>query len=134
MLAEGAFEVHEVRTLRRMKTSSSSAVALRKGGPDGWAAVLTRVRLGGYHHTITRHGTPAALLVPSAWHRSAGGTVTDTLDAQDASRGLKALIDRAYAGEHVGVTYRDDGVVAVAVGPDWYANAIAEPPPHQPSS
>lgn len=121
-----------------MKRSSSSAVDLRKGGPEGWAAVLTRVRLSGYHHTITRHGTPAALLVPADWHKSAGGAVTGTLDAQEASRGLKSLIDRAFAGEQVGVTYRGDGVVAVAVGPEWYASVTPEteepPPSGDPSS
>ncbi|MFF7953729.1 hypothetical protein [Streptomyces griseorubiginosus] len=110
-----------------MKTSSSSAVALRKGGEDGWANVLTRVRLAGYHHTITRHGTPAALLVPVQWHKSAGGVVSDTVDAEAASRGLKDLVDRAYGGAQLGVTYRDDGVVAVAVGPEWYASVTTSP-------
>ncbi|WP_328973489.1 hypothetical protein [Streptomyces sp. NBC_00239] len=106
-----------------METTSSSADDTR----SGWSPVLTRVRLKGGHHVVTRHGHPAAVLVPAAWHAEAGGAVTDTITAQDAVRGLAELLDRAHAGEHVAVTYRGRAA-AVAVPPEWHAHVSSENP------
>ncbi|MEU1076193.1 MULTISPECIES: hypothetical protein [unclassified Streptomyces] len=106
-----------------METTSSSADNTR----SEWSPVLTRVRLKGGHHVVTRHGHPAAVLVPAAWHAEAGGAVTDTITAQDAVRGLAELLDRAHAGEHVAVTYRGKAA-AVAVPPEWHAHVSSEDP------
>ncbi|WP_435058064.1 type II toxin-antitoxin system Phd/YefM family antitoxin [Streptomyces sp. bgisy060] len=103
-----------------METTSSSADNTR----SEWSPVLTRVRLKGGHHVVTRHGHPAAVLVPTAWHAQVGGAVTDTITAQDAIRGLAELLDRAHGGEHVAVTYRGRAA-AVAVPPEWHAHVTS---------
>ncbi|KOU50142.1 type II toxin-antitoxin system Phd/YefM family antitoxin [Streptomyces sp. WM6378] len=106
-----------------METTSSSADDTR----SGWSPVLTRVRLKGAHHVVTRHGHAAAVLVPAGWHAQAGGKVTDTITAQVAVRELSDLLNRAYAGEHVAVTYRSKPA-AVAVPPEWHAQVVSESP------
>ncbi|MER0477234.1 type II toxin-antitoxin system Phd/YefM family antitoxin [Streptomyces sp. Edi2] len=108
-----------------METTSSSADNTR----SEWSPVLTRVRLKGGHHVVTRHGHPAAVLVPTAWHAQAGGTVTDTITAQEAIRGLAELLDRAHGGDHVAVTYRGRAA-AVAVPPEWHAQVTGAAPKH----
>lgn len=108
---------------RLMETTSSSADDTR----SGWSPVLTRVRLKGAHHVVTRHGHAAAVLVPADWHAQAGGKVTDTITAQDAVRGLARLLDRAHAGEHVAVTYRGK-TGAVMVPPEWHTQVAGASP------
>lgn len=108
---------------RPMETTSSSADETR----SGWSPVLTRVRLRGVHHVVTRHGHPAAVFVPTDWHEQVGGRVTDTITAQVAVRGLAELLDRAHAGDHVAVTYRGRAA-AVAVPPDWHAQVATVSP------
>lgn len=76
---------------------------------------------------VTRHGHAAAVLVPAAWHAQAGGTVTDTITAETAVRGLSDLLDRAQGGEHVAVTHRGKPA-AVAVPPEWHAQTIGSAP------
>ncbi|MFF7098421.1 hypothetical protein ACFY9A_39555 [Streptomyces rubradiris] len=106
-----------------METTSSSADDLR----SGWSPVLTRVRLKAAHHVVTRHGHAAAVLVPAAWHAQAGGTVTDTITAETAVRGLSDLLDRAQGGEHVAVSHRGKAV-AVAVPPEWHEQVTSTAP------
>lgn len=111
---------------RPMETTSSSADDTR----SGWSPVLTRVRLKGDHHVVTRHGHPAAVFVPTDWHEQVGGKVTATITAQVAVRGLAELLDRAHAGEHVAVTYRGRAA-AVAVPPEWHTQVTGAAPKHR---